>query len=109
MINSVHSLLSSRTSHHRCECSAPSNITSEITQLLNQSGFTPDSISWSELNTPVSVCVCVCVCVCVSVCVCAGHYTGLHTNYLFIYFSLYHSRLFFSVLLFLTLLPVVKN
>ncbi|XP_031431809.1 sodium bicarbonate cotransporter 3 isoform X2 [Clupea harengus] len=38
---------------YRCECSAPSNITSEITQLLNQSGFTPDSISWSELNTPM--------------------------------------------------------
>ncbi|XP_041962413.1 sodium bicarbonate cotransporter 3 isoform X5 [Alosa sapidissima] len=38
---------------YSCQCSAPSNITPEITNLLNQSGFTPDSISWSELNMPM--------------------------------------------------------
>ncbi|XP_062394501.1 sodium bicarbonate cotransporter 3 isoform X2 [Sardina pilchardus] len=38
---------------YSCQCSAPSNITPEITNKLNQSGFTPDSISWSELNMPM--------------------------------------------------------
>ncbi|XP_062842116.1 sodium bicarbonate cotransporter 3 isoform X2 [Trichomycterus rosablanca] len=39
---------------YRCQCSPPANITSELTHKWNQSGFTPESISWSELD--VSTC-----------------------------------------------------
>ncbi|KAB5532800.1 hypothetical protein PHYPO_G00124370 [Pangasianodon hypophthalmus] len=35
---------------YRCQCSPPLNATSELTNLWNQSGFTPDSINWSELD-----------------------------------------------------------
>ncbi|XP_064199598.1 sodium bicarbonate cotransporter 3 isoform X6 [Anguilla rostrata] len=39
---------------YTCQCSPPANVTTETVQLLNQTGFTPDSISWSDLN--VSMC-----------------------------------------------------
>ncbi|KAJ8288278.1 hypothetical protein COCON_G00009370 [Conger conger] len=39
---------------YTCQCSPPANVTTETTQLWNQSGFTPDSIPWSNLN--VSMC-----------------------------------------------------
>ncbi|TTR68481.1 Sodium bicarbonate cotransporter 3 [Bagarius yarrelli] len=39
---------------YRCQCSPPSNTTSEIAHLWNRSGFTPDSIKWNELD--VSTC-----------------------------------------------------
>ncbi|XP_063055660.1 sodium bicarbonate cotransporter 3 isoform X2 [Engraulis encrasicolus] len=38
---------------YTCQCSEPANITTEITQKLNASGFTPDTINWSELNAPM--------------------------------------------------------
>ncbi|KAG7318083.1 hypothetical protein KOW79_019118 [Hemibagrus wyckioides] len=39
---------------YRCQCSPPLNITPELTNLWNQSDFTPDSIKWNELD--VSMC-----------------------------------------------------
>ncbi|KAI5092532.1 sodium bicarbonate cotransporter 3 isoform X3, partial [Silurus meridionalis] len=35
---------------YRCQCSPPLNVTTELTNLWNQSSFTPDSINWSELD-----------------------------------------------------------
>lgn len=37
----------------RCQCSPPANVTSEILQKLNQTGYSPDSIQWSSLNVSV--------------------------------------------------------
>ncbi|XP_053346651.1 sodium bicarbonate cotransporter 3 isoform X2 [Clarias gariepinus] len=37
---------------YRCQCSSPLNITPELTNLWNQSGFTPDTVNWSGLDVP---------------------------------------------------------
>ncbi|KAJ8354283.1 hypothetical protein SKAU_G00218500 [Synaphobranchus kaupii] len=39
---------------YTCQCSPPANVTTKTVQHWNQSGFTPDSIPWSNLN--VSMC-----------------------------------------------------
>ncbi|XP_051720610.1 sodium bicarbonate cotransporter 3 isoform X6 [Ctenopharyngodon idella] len=35
---------------YTCQCSPPANTTDEMVQSWNQSGFTPETIDWSELN-----------------------------------------------------------
>ncbi|KAG1936739.1 sodium bicarbonate cotransporter 3 isoform X3 [Pimephales promelas] len=35
---------------YTCQCSPPANTTEEMVQAWNQSGFTPETINWSELN-----------------------------------------------------------
>ncbi|KAK7146935.1 hypothetical protein R3I94_009697 [Phoxinus phoxinus] len=35
---------------YTCQCSPPVNTTEEMVQAWNQSGFTPETINWSELN-----------------------------------------------------------
>ncbi|KAF5890403.1 sodium bicarbonate cotransporter 3 isoform X4, partial [Clarias magur] len=37
---------------YRCQCSSPLNITPELTNLWNQSGFIPESVNWSGLDVP---------------------------------------------------------
>ncbi|XP_051577166.1 sodium bicarbonate cotransporter 3-like isoform X4 [Myxocyprinus asiaticus] len=38
---------------YTCKCSPPDNTTQEMVQSWNQSGFTSDSINWSELDVPM--------------------------------------------------------
>ncbi|XP_051575742.1 sodium bicarbonate cotransporter 3 isoform X3 [Myxocyprinus asiaticus] len=38
---------------YTCHCSPPDNTTQEMVQSWNQSGFTPDSINWTELDVPM--------------------------------------------------------
>ncbi|KAI1885599.1 hypothetical protein AGOR_G00205480 [Albula goreensis] len=35
---------------YTCQCSPPANATADIMKVWNQTGFTPNSISWSDLN-----------------------------------------------------------
>ncbi|XP_057195416.1 sodium bicarbonate cotransporter 3 isoform X4 [Triplophysa rosa] len=37
---------------YTCQCSPPANITQNMIQSWNQSRFTPDNITWSELDVP---------------------------------------------------------
>ncbi|KAA0702795.1 Sodium bicarbonate cotransporter 3 [Triplophysa tibetana] len=37
---------------YTCQCSPPANITQNTIQSWNQSSFTPDNITWSELDVP---------------------------------------------------------
>nr|XP_055067019.1 sodium bicarbonate cotransporter 3 isoform X6 [Misgurnus anguillicaudatus] len=37
---------------YTCQCSPPANITEKIVQSWNQSGFSQDNITWSELDVP---------------------------------------------------------
>ncbi|XP_030637307.1 sodium bicarbonate cotransporter 3 isoform X2 [Chanos chanos] len=38
---------------YTCQCSPPANATAEILQKWNQTGFTPDSINWRDLDVPM--------------------------------------------------------
>ncbi|XP_052002886.1 sodium bicarbonate cotransporter 3-like isoform X5 [Xyrauchen texanus] len=38
---------------YKCQCSPPDNTTQEMVQSWNQSGFTSDSINWTELDVPM--------------------------------------------------------
>ncbi|XP_043116082.1 sodium bicarbonate cotransporter 3 isoform X8 [Puntigrus tetrazona] len=37
---------------YTCQCSSPSNITEKMVQSWNQSGFSPETINWSDLDVP---------------------------------------------------------
>ncbi|XP_073703029.1 sodium bicarbonate cotransporter 3 isoform X5 [Garra rufa] len=37
---------------YTCQCSPPSNITDNMVQAWNQSGFNPETMDWSELDVP---------------------------------------------------------
>ncbi|KAK2902680.1 hypothetical protein Q8A67_007393 [Cirrhinus molitorella] len=37
---------------YTCQCSPPSNITDQMVQAWNQSGFNPETMEWSELDVP---------------------------------------------------------
>uniref|UniRef100_A0A672RXS2 Anion exchange protein n=1 Tax=Sinocyclocheilus grahami TaxID=75366 RepID=A0A672RXS2_SINGR len=47
----MHDNLDNLTSY-TCQCSSPSNITENMVQAWNQSGFNPETINWSDLDVP---------------------------------------------------------
>ncbi|XP_057683139.1 sodium bicarbonate cotransporter 3-like isoform X5 [Corythoichthys intestinalis] len=48
-----HNMLDNLTSYS-CQCAQPANVSAELLQKWNQTGYSPDSIPWSSLN--VSMC-----------------------------------------------------